>query len=497
MFALLFAIAAPIGIVTTLGVPIGGFVVVLDVAAVAALIGATIDLAIRRSRGSLRVLGLFAALALFGVGHLTLAPTAPSVILLVVDCLRADRLTAQTMPKTWALASSSTRFTTARSQSSWTRSAMPSLLSGRYPTEHGLYRTKPAPDRIHADIPMLAEQFSAEGWLTAAFVEQAQLDPVFGFGRGFGRYGFRDGLAVDINRKLRAWNTLFRTVPRFALVHYIDVHGPYKPHKRPKDLPKSSLATWPGSKWRDTIRAIRNGTIDPTEQDYAHLAALYDAEVRQMDRRLGELYAHLEASGTLDAGWLVVTADHGERFGEHGDVEHMNAPDEAVLSVPLVLRPPGGAARVVETLVQHVDLAPTLLAAAGLPVHSDMPGRDLFAPLLPAPSFAEEWYGRNHRVSAREGTWKLIRDPRVRLYDLATDPTERVNVAEANPAVVARLESLLAAYFAAAEAKKPIASVDWANVPIAVWTQGESTSEAVEASDETMEALEALGYLEE
>jgi len=503
MLALLLAFAAAFTVRSLYGVPLSGGWVLLDFAAFGGLIGACLQAGVYRllrRPWPRRTLVAASVAASLGAFHLLFAPTAPAILLVVVDCLRADRLSEERMPATWALAQTSVRFTHAHAQSSWTRSAMPSLLSGRFPAEHGSYRTRPTPDRIRPDVPMLAELFSAHGLLTAAFVEQAQLDGAFGYGRGFGRYGFRDGKAPQLNQRFLQWNRIFRTVPRFVLLHYIDAHGPYTPKPVPKHLPRSALATSPSAAWRATINGIRTGKIAPTSQDFARLAGLYDAEVKQLDRRLGELYAALQADGTLDASWLVFTGDHGERFGEHGDVEHMGNPDEAVLSVPLLLRPPGGVpGRVVSELVQHVDVAPTLLFTSGITPDAKMAGRDLREVRdgdVGMPSFAEEWSGRTQRVAVREGGWKLLRSPDTRLYDLAHDPMETRDVAGEHPEVVQRLESLIAAYFAAA-ADGSIAGVDWAQVPSARWTQGAPIVGDAEPGADTMKALQKLGYLDE
>ncbi|MFZ5476814.1 MAG: sulfatase, partial [Myxococcota bacterium] len=455
-----------------------------------------------------RALPVAAVLAAAGAAHLVFAPAAPAVVLLVVDCLRADRLAPSTMPEVASLFADSTRFTQARSQSSWTRSAMPSLLSGRYPVEHGLYHTRPRPDRIREGVPMLAEHFRDAGWLTAGFAEQPQLDAAFGFDRGFGHYRFRSGLAKKLNARFLTWNAVFRTVPRFVFLHYVDVHGPYTPKKafRPKRLPQSELKTSTSRNWRAVIEGVREGRIQLTEADTARLAALYDGEVRQLDANLGDLLDALRADGTLDASWLVLTADHGERFGEHGDLEHMRTPDEVVLAVPLLVRPPGGGpAREVVEIVQHVDVAPTLLALAGIARPPDLPGRDLTPALAgealaPTVAFAEEWAGKVHRAAVREGDWKLVRDPEPRLFDLDADPGETRDLAAERPDVVARLEGQLAAYFAAGARGEPIARVDWEAAARSGerWTptrRGEGA--APEVDDETMEALEALGYLED
>lgn len=508
--AVLCAALVAVGVVVAFGVPWAGAGVVADLAALGGLAGALLawgGARLRRRPSPWRTVGVTAVLAGAGGLHLAMAPHAPMVLLVVVDCLRADRLDPERMPRTWALTADAVRFTTARSQSSWTRSAMPSLLSGRYPVEHVLYRTRPAPDRIRDDVTLLAERFAAGGWLTAAFAEQAQLDAAFGYARGFGRYGWRDGIAPALNARFLRWNRVFRSVPRFVYLHYIDVHGPYTPQKRfvARGAPRPSFPTRPSERWRSTIEAIRAGALVPTPADWAGLAALYDGEVRQFDHRMAPCWDRLAADGTLDHALLVLTADHGERFGEHGNVEHMGPPHEAVLAVPLVVRPPGGTApREVDALVQHVDIAPTVLAFAGLPVPPELPGRDLGPALRgealpPAPAFAEEWYGKPHRVAVRDGNWKLLRLPEPRLYDLATDPAETTDLAAARPDVVARLEGMLAAYFGAA-AGRPIAEVDWdaARASGATWTPtARGDAPTAELSDGTLEALEALGYLED
>ena len=511
ILALLGAVAAAATVAVTFRVPLpAAGIVLLDVASIGALAGALIALTIaklRRKPLPLRTLGVATTAALAGFAHLRFAPAAPAVIVMVVDCLRADRFADGKMPKVYNRLRDGVRFTRARSQSSWTRSAMPSLLSGRYPIEHGLFRTKP-PDRIRSEVTMLAERFSDAGWLTGAFAEQAQLDPAFGYGRGFDRYGWHDGLAPSVNTKWLRWNSLFRTVPRFVLVHYIDVHGPYTPSKRfrPKNLPKANVALAPSAKWRTTIRKFRAGELALTTDDWARMRGLYDGEVRQIDTRIDAALGKLERDGTLDNAWFVFTADHGERFGEHDEIEHMGPPDETVISVPLLVRPPGGvAARTVHDVVQHVDVVPTLLAAVGLPADPDLPGRDLAPalrgdPLPAAPSFAEEWWGSAHRASVREGDWKLLHDGTAKVYDLSRDPLETTDLAAANPAILARLQGQIAAYFAAGNAGTPIADVDWAAAAVSgkTWTPSARTNvEAAEPSDGTMEALEALGYLDE
>src|SRR5206468_4322383 len=148
----------------------------------------------------------------------------------------------------------------------------------------------------------------------------------------------------------------------------------------------------------------------------------------------------------------VVTADHGEALGDHGEREHGLLLYDAVLRVPLIINMPGGAARVVQRQVRHVDLMPTLLAIAGVKPAGALDGRSLMPAMAgrgdtPAGddvSYAESWYGRLHfgwseLRSVRVDGWKFIAGPRPQLYDLRKDPDERRNLYAQRSTLAARL----------------------------------------------------------
>lgn len=443
-----------------------------------------------------------------GVGALWLAffliPPAPAVVVVVVDCMRADLLDAKITPGLTKIAERSWRFTQAHAASSWTRSSMPSLMSGRPPIEHGLYRLEP-PDKIQSDVKLVAEYFQDQGWATAAFFEQAQLAPAFGYKRGFDSYAYHAGSGEEITFKAIVWNLMYRHVPRYLQLHYLDIHGPYSPQRKwlPKNVPKTALDLHPAKRWRATIKAIRMGEIVPTDADWAAMKIRYTAEMRQLDHSLSWLGWALGWNGGWDKNWVVVTGDHGEQFGEHGAIEHQGAPWESVIRVPLLIHAPAGDAVEITAPVSLMDVLPTLLKGVGFPVAKEIFGRDL-APLAvqghieDRPMFAEEYTRKIHHVAVGWQGWKLMRGAEPRLFNLQTDPGETQNLIDQAPEQRARLEGVLAAYFAAQAAHQPVASVDWERAAQsgAVWHPQEIPGLAAQPSAATLRALEALGYMD-
>lgn len=452
-----------------------------------------------------------------GLLHFLFAPSAPSVTLIVIDCMRADLLNPEDAPGIDALAARGWRFTQARAASSWTRSSMPALMSGRPPAEHGLYRVNP-PDRIRKEIVLLPQPFRRAGWATAAFLTQPQLAPAFGYARGFGTYRFAVGEGPKIVAAALRWHALFRHVPRYLQLHFVDIHGPYTARKKslPAGTPGTELKLWPSEDWRKTIQGVRQGKIQATEQDFAAMHGRYRGEMRELDAALRPLWEAWAGDGTLENGWLVVTADHGEQFGEHGAIEHLGPPREAVIRVPLLVLPPAGqaipgqgAGRTADAPVSLMDVAPTLWAASGLPIPAGVYGRDL-QPLIRGevdaaawaerPQFAEEFAGKVHHAAVWSAGWKLIRGPQTLLFDLSADPGEARDLSADRPDQRARLEGMLSAYFDAAQ-RQAVAGVDWAQAAASgqVWPGTrlpDAPAQGAAVSPETMRALEALGYLD-
>ncbi|MCH2185610.1 sulfatase-like hydrolase/transferase, partial [Myxococcota bacterium] len=199
------------------------------------------------------------------------------------------------------------------------------------------------------------------------------------------------------------------------------------------------------------------------EEDIRHLSELYDAGIRQMDTELGRLFAVIEQEGRAESTLIVVTSDHGEEFMEHGRVDHFLTMYEESLRVPLILRGPGiPAGERFDQPVSLIDIAPTLLALADLPIPAGIEGVDLSELWRGGSGFAwserllfgEASGGHEHAHwmpgvypiyrSVREGRYKLVEKVLAsmvtyELFDLQTDPGEQVDRFEAEPEISARL----------------------------------------------------------
>jgi choline-sulfatase len=367
---------------------------------------------------------------------------APNILLVTIDTLRADRLgsygykLART-PVLDRLAAEGTRFADATTHAPLTYPAHAAILTGRYPGAYGIRLNGMRP--LPAAASTLAERLKSAGYHTAAVVGSVILDRSYGLDQGFDLYDDRFAIrpaeiqAVAEVQRPAAAVTAAATVwlkdaarqskaaPWFLWAHYYDPHLPY-------DAPSKYVAASGGRP--------------------------YDAEVSYVDAELGTLLASVDRSRTL----IVVTADHGEALGDHGEPDHGFFLYDSTLHVPLIFAGTGVGSgrlqqiprRVVTEQVRSVDIVPTIADAVGLSRDSTSDGESL-VPLLEggtraeAPvSVAESWYPRLHfgwseLRSARVGEWKYIAAPAPELYDLRSDRGEQRNLARDRPAVAARL----------------------------------------------------------
>src|SRR5215471_11457125 len=357
-------------------------------------------------------------------------PAHPSAVLIVtIDTLRADRVgvygSIVETPNIDRLAREGAWAPQADAHAPMTRPSHVSLFTGLYPAEHGVRDNISQP--LAADVPVLAGAFHDAGYATAAFVSSSVLDRQSGLARGFDLYSDRFENGADRrpgDRTVAEAIGWLGTHPKFfAWVHLFDVHAPYQPP-------------------------------EPYASRYA--GRPYDGAVAWSDELVGRLTGALRDGGRLDSTLLIVTSDHGEALGDHGEDTHGYFAYESTLRVPLVIRGPRiGPGATVDVLVRTVDLSPTILELTGLGPPPRMSGRSLVSALsggrmTEEPSFAESLvpllhYGWSDLHTVRDGRWKYILAPRPELYDLQNDPGEATNLASTETGRANALRSLVVA----------------------------------------------------
>lgn len=396
----------------------------------------------------------------------------PNILLYVVDTLRADHLGAygysrQTSPVLDEFAQGSTLFEHAVAQSSWTRASMASVFTGQWPYTHGVNLRR---DKLSDSVVTLSETLNDAGYTTAAVIGNGNVSTAFGFAQGF---EFFKGLGKRpdsnlIHDVVDEWlDERSKTQPFFLWIQTIDPHDPYDP---PEEF-RHRFAPGVSQEWAlDTGRIMgqmRQGVRPVSAATRQNLINLYDAEIAANDQQFGSLLERLEDEGILQDTLVIFTSDHGEEFYEHGGWQHgLNLHSEQ-LNIPLVIRPPGASqSRRVTTRVQHIDLLPTILEAAGLGIPPGLSGCSLMRVLKgeeysttcsnePLFSWLELDQVRdpkmepNTRAAIHLGEWKLsqtLEGPegdRLRLYRGLADPSESRDLASEHPVLAGFLASLI------------------------------------------------------
>jgi len=415
-----------------------------------------------------RAIRLLLAISAFTAGC-GASPQPRNLLLISLDTLRADHLGCYgyqrpTSPFLDRLASQGVLFEQAYATSPWTLPSHASLFTGLYPSQHGVMTEELA---LPGDLPTLAEALRERGFATAGFVSGIFVGPRFGLGRGFERYlaiptrAKSGGSATSLSATDRVsaggleWLAARDGRPFFLFLHYFDIHSDYRPEPRfAEQFGKPYHGPVDGST-RQLLAFLRR-QIAFDADDRAHLVDLYDAEIRQLDQGLENLFAELRERGALEQTVVVVTADHGEELFDHGGVFHGQTQYQEMLRVPLVLVGPGIPRGLrIDQPVSLVDLVPTLLTLLGAEMSPSVSGRDL-APLWQGGGagwperdlFAEAnstSEGGSPQRAVLRGRWKLVlhASGQRELFDLGGDPSERVNRAAAEPERTADLASQL------------------------------------------------------
>jgi len=393
-----------------------------------------------------------------------------NVILYLIDALRADHMEAhgysrKTSPNITESANEGVRFARCFSQETWTRPSIVSLFTSTYSLVHGV--------RGHADaVPnymlLLPEILRSHGYATAGVSLNSNMGQLANLNRGFSRFDETYPLnRRDCLPESTAFLENCRDRSFFLYIHTVEPHWPYKP---PEEFVR--LFVPPGE--------------DPENVD------LYDAEIVRADSNIGLFISKLKELGMYDDTLLIITADHGEAFGEHeGIFKHADKPYNELIHIPLIMHLPGllPTGKVVEQNVQLLDIAPTILDVLSIQRNEQFQGMSLLPLITGGPREALESrtvyaVGKGVTATIRDD-WKLLKDQdKASLYDLSTDPGETKNVADENAPVVNSLEEELARHQALQE-------------KLAQQMRGSRAEEdvALDVDPRAIERLKALGYL--
>lgn len=431
------------------------------------------------------------------------ASTLHNVILLTIDCLRADRLSShgysrRVTPNIDRLAEKGVLFSTAIANGINTACSFPSILTSTYALMYPRFKENTL--FLTHERTSIAEVLGRNGYATAAFHSNPHLAACFGYDKGFDVFedhmgtrqesqGFVTRVKRKIERKhdkehgfykilrsgksflslwkLRKYLGQFVPYPKaeiinreavewisnnlngfFVWMHYMDVHQPYFP---PQPLLQHFRAVRLGDRiWKD-------GRII-SHSDLKMFTELYDKEVRYVDHQLGRFFEKLKELGIwLENSYIIITSDHGEEFMEHGGVGHGPNGDrprmyDELLRVPFIIGGPELPHKKVDNQVALIDLAPTIVELIGLGKNVPFLGQSL-VPHIKSSFVGEKGvisefqYRKQRAYSYRTRNWKYILalngEVRSELYNLKVDPAEQENIAKQAPSEVRKLKRLI------------------------------------------------------
>lgn len=441
-----------------------------------------------------------------GFGAAAAESVAPQgVILVIADTLRRDHLSAygyerDTTPELAAMAGEGVLFDNAIAQGTWTKISVPSILTSLHPTSHGILQFT---DRLPAGATTMAEVFRQAGYATLQTSSVPFSGQLTNLQQGVEVLHESASLPEDAGSKtgriltdrVLEWIETHRDVPFFAMIHAFDPHSPYEPaapyngwwtepnatadhkadHEAVKpfiDMPLFKMMTMP------TREDLIEAKVDP-ERYLNREIGWYDGSIRALDAEIGRLKSRLKHLGLTDKVAIVFLADHGEELLDHGQHWHGPTVYAELTEVPLLFWAPGYLPSGVEApqTVQLLDVMPTVLDLAGLPVPEAAQGQSLL-PLIASldageeeasrgwrarPAFSESASGPNFqrvlpgtpegRDAIVDDRWRLIENveppegwPRYELFDRNADPLDQNNVASEHPEVVADLAAKLEAW---------------------------------------------------
>ena len=454
----------------------------------------------------------------------------PNVLMIAFDTVRADRMSSYggprpTTPNLDALAARGARFADCTAQAPFTPHSFSSMLSSlhvadlpvrvRARPEGQSPVTRAGLEEFHVTLP---EVMREAGYLTGG-VLQGWFTESFGLTQGYDwiSYEPRSRLTHVVDesiRFLRGWKRADTQKPFFLFSYSFDVHYPFM-EDRPADAHLFGGDPDGFNISREVLSPFRQGKIHPSQDDLDNALTLYDEGLHWADREIQLLMDELTELGVADSTIVVFVSDHGEEFGEHGYLSHGQSNFKTQVEVPLIIADPrlaGG--RTVTTPVMNLDVMPTLLELCDIPIPETVKGLSLapslrgeLQPELESRFIVSEgaWNGFVGGVRAGEFSFLLDEDKRPFLFNLSSDPTESLDLADELPELGRRLRSVLMKHKRTGLATQLLLlqgaslELDRHALPVVdedfFATLGRHEAGEATLSEEMIRRLEALGYL--
>ncbi len=394
-----------------------------------------------------------------------------NVILISIDTCRADHLSCygyplKTTPNIDALAQESLIFSNAYAPAPITRPSHSSMFTGNIPPYHGVHDN--ADHKLGETNVTLAELLGKNGFATGAVISAFVMDSQFGLDQGFDYYNDsiekplngpnnpnNERRAEETTRFALKWLNSHKEENLFLFIHYFDPHQLYEP-------PEAFA-----SKFHDN---------------------LYAGEIAYTDHCIGQVLEELKDLGLYESSLIIITSDHGEMLGEHGEYTHSYYIYESALKVPLIIKFPGNSkSKIADDPVGLIDIVPTICSVMGIETPPHVQGKDLsfyFSDTLPVTqsrhlyceSFYPTKYSANSLLGVVSDSWKYIQTSRPELYDLKNDPGEINNLVTKQPQQARILQDRLRQVLEES-------------------VRGEDLGNKAPLDEKTRSRLESLGYL--
>ncbi len=405
----------------------------------------------------------------------------PNILLISLDDLRADSLgcygyNRNTSPFIDYISSQGILFKNCFVNTHGTFSSHTTILTGLYQSSY--FCGKGGIDfKVNKNIPMVQEFLKKNGYFCLGVTDGGLLSKTYGFDRGFDIYDDQgEGIIKGTNKVIKYLKENIKKEPFFVFYHTYDIHSPYTPPPPYDEI---------FGKYESKINPVNEVLLnfahtawkDLSEEDLNFLKARYDGSIKYVDDNLLIFFQKLQEIGFFKNYLLILTADHGEEFGEHGGLLHRDFLYEELIHIPLIIagtKVPKN--KKIYTLCNHIDIATTILNNTGAEKLNYMPGKNLLT--LKKREFIFSQY-EDRRYSLRTKRWKFIlsSDGKIELYDLLNDKGEKNNIEKDKEKLCLKF-------------KKEIINI-LKNIPKFC----DNALEKVNLTEEDYEKLKSLGYI--